>query len=528
LSNELSVTESIAIPTHRSFSRAVITSLLGNTAVQALFALSSIVVSRMLLPEGRGELATLITYSELLSYVTIFGIQQATSHAIARRPDAAGRITKEACILTFVLSGLASLLGAAFGPYFLPADKQFLAPLMRVFMVYVLLYNLNWVLNAASQGGFRFGWYNVCRVLVPASYLLGVCGAWFFNVADVQTVSWCRLVSLFLVIMVQLYGLRFVLRDRWPRFEEYWRLLRHGLKLHPPHVADSIQVCLDPLLVVFLLPTEAMGLYAAAINVARVQLGMGMAYTDALFVKVSEQTDHAAGVRVLLSLIRKAQFYLILTAAGVMLATPLVIDILFGRAFAPAIPAALVLEMATCIAALAMVIDQGMRSLGHASICTLGYLVGISVVALGGCLWVMSGGIVVMAEIKLLAAILVLFVQVSCLSYLEKIPLRQFWGLRPELIAEGWAMFKARVGLAGSKKAATSVVNNRDDWPSHDNESNGTMPVTVRAPRTSKTCEAWDANAHSRARQDQERAVQIKDADERGTISEDPGDHSSD
>ena len=350
LSNELSAAESVVIPSRRSFSRAVITSLLGNTAVQALFALSSIVVSRVLLPEGRGELATLITYSEVLSYVTIFGIQQATSHAIARRPELTGQITKEACVLTFVLSGLASLLGAVFGPYLLPADKQFLGPLMHWFMIYVLLYNLNWVLNSASQGGFKFGWYNICRVLVPASYLLGVVGVWFFDMADVYTVSWCRLISLILVIGVQIYGLRFVLRDQWPRLEDYWRLLRHGLKLHPPHVADSIQVCLDPLLVVFLLPTEAMGLYAAAISVARIQLGMGMAYTDALFVKVSEQTDHESAVRVLLNLIRRAQFYLILTAAGVMLATPWVIDILFGRAFAGAIPAAIVLEMATGVA----------------------------------------------------------------------------------------------------------------------------------------------------------------------------------
>ena len=444
MSNKLSATESIASAPRRSFFRAVVTSLLGNTAVQALFALSSIVVSRMLLPEGRGELATLITYSELLSYVTIFGIHQATSHAIARRPESTGKITKEACVLTFVLSGVASLLGAAFGPYFLPADKQFLAPLLRVFMIYVLLYNMNWVLNSAAQGGFRFGWYNICRVMVPVSYLLGVCGAWFFNVADVQTVSWCRLLSLLLVIAVQLYGLRFVLRDQRSTVQDYSRLLRHGLKLHPPHVADSIQVCLDPLLVVLLLPIEDVGLYAAAISVARIQLGMGMAYTDALFVKVSEQTDHAAGVRVLLSLIRRAQFYLILTTSGVMLATPWVIDILFGRAFAPAIPAALVLEMATCIAALAMVVDQGMRSLGHASICTLGYLVGISVVATGGCLFVQSGGIVEMARIKLVAAVLVLCVQFSFLSYLEKIPLRQFWGLRLDMIAEGLAILKAR------------------------------------------------------------------------------------
>jgi O-antigen/teichoic acid export membrane protein len=444
LSNQLSTTEGIAVAPRRSFTRAVVTSLLGNTAVQALFALSSIVVSRMLLPEGRGELATLITYSELLSYVTIFGVHQATSHAIARRPESIGQITKEACVVTFVLSGVATLLGAAFGPYFLPADKQFLAPLLRVFMIYVLLYNMNWVLNSASQGGFRFGWYNICRVLVPVSYLFGVCVAWFFHAADVQTVSWCRLLSLLLVIAIQLYGLRFALRDRKSRFQDYSRLLRHGLKLHPPHVADSIQVCLDPLLVVLLLPIEDVGLYAAAISVARIQLGMGMAYTDALFVKVSEQKDHASAVRVLLSLIRRAQFYLILTTACVMLATPWVIDILFGRAFAPAIPAALVLEGATCIAALAMVVDQGMRSLGHASICTLGYLVGISVVATGGCLWVKSGGIVMMAEIKLLAAFLVLLVQFSFLSYLEKVPLRQFWGLRLDMAVEGFAMLKAR------------------------------------------------------------------------------------
>ncbi len=429
----------------RSFSRAVISTLVGNTAVQGLFAVSSIVVSRLLLPAGRGELATLMTYGDLFAYVSICGVQQATSHAIARQSDSAGRITKAAFILTLLISGLATAIGAVIGPYFLPADKLFLAPLMRVFMLYVLLYNLNWVLNSAAQGSFKFGWYNVCRVLVPVTYLLAVFAAWFFHSANVQTVAWCRLVSLAVVILIQLYGLRMVLRDMWPSMEDFSRLVRHGLKLHPPHVFDSIQVCLDPLLVNYLLPFEDAGLYAAAISLARIQLGMGLAYIDALFVKVSEQTDHQSGVRVLLQLFRKAQFYLIVTTAVVMLATPWVMDILFGRPFAPAVPAALVLEMATAIAALALVVDQGMRSLGYASVGTVGYLIGISIVGTAGWLWVKDGGILVMAQIKLLAAFAVLIVQVSCLIYLERIPLRQFWGLSPEMLGEALAMIKSRL-----------------------------------------------------------------------------------
>jgi O-antigen/teichoic acid export membrane protein len=272
-----------------------------------------------------------------------------------------------------------------------------------------------------------------------------VIGLWLCNASDVQTVSWCRLVSLIAVIGLQIFALRHVLMSGWPRLKDYWRLLRHGLKLHPPHVADSIQVCLDPMLVAFLLTDEDMGYYAAAISVARIQFGMGMAYVDALFVKVSEQTEHAAAVRVLTNLIRKSQFYLILTTACVMIATPGVITILFGRAFAPAIPAALFLELATGLAALAMVVDQGMRSLGHASVCTIGYFVGITVVAGAGCLWVKEGGIEAMAQIKLFAAFLVLCVQIGCLAFLEKIPLRQFWGLHPEMVDEGMSIITSRL-----------------------------------------------------------------------------------
>jgi hypothetical protein len=91
-----------------------------------------------------------------------------------------------------------------------------------------------------------------------------------------------------------------------------------------------------------------------------------------------------------------------------------------------------------------MVVDQGMRSLGYASIGTLGYLVGISVVGAAGWLMVQTGGIVAMAQIKLVAAVLVLVVQVSCLAFVEKIPLSHFWGLRPDVLNEGWALLKTR------------------------------------------------------------------------------------
>jgi hypothetical protein len=48
-------------------------------------------------------------------------------------------------------------------------------------------------------------------------------------------------------------------------------------------------------------------------------------------------------------------------------------------------------------------------------------------------------------------------VQVSFLSYLEKVPLREFWGLRLDMIVEGIAMLKARFGRPASDDGQSSA-----------------------------------------------------------------------
>jgi O-antigen/teichoic acid export membrane protein len=124
---------------------------------------------------------------------------------------------------------------------------------------------------------------------------------------------------------------------------------------------------LDQLLMMAFLPAQALGLYVVAVAWGGMVQPLVGALGTALFPHVASGANPAERVRRFLQGSRLA-LLLSLGSAGVMLVlTPWALPFLFGRSFGPAVPAALVLVLASAIAAFNGVMEDGLRGLGRPS-----------------------------------------------------------------------------------------------------------------------------------------------------------------
>ena len=101
-------------------------------AVLLLQTVQALVLARMLGPRGRGEYASVILYTTLLTYIGLMGTHLAVARRAARHRGSFVEL-RRASLRTGLLTGMLTLaVVAVLGWTALPADKRFLAPLCVV------------------------------------------------------------------------------------------------------------------------------------------------------------------------------------------------------------------------------------------------------------------------------------------------------------------------------------------------------------------------------------------------------------
>jgi O-antigen/teichoic acid export membrane protein len=159
-----------------------------------------------------------------------------------------------------------------------------------------------------------------------------------------------------------------------------WRpMLRFGLPSVTSGIPRMLNLRLDQMLMAALLPAHTLGLYVVAVTWSNAVAPFPNALANVLFPRTAAQVVPEDRHRVFAKGIRLAVLSTLSVAAVVVVVTPWVVPLLFGAAFAAAIPAALIMVGASAIAAVNMVLEEGLRGLGRPVIVLWAELCGLAV-----------------------------------------------------------------------------------------------------------------------------------------------------
>ncbi len=318
--------------------RAVLITLATTGGLQLINLIGSVLAARLLLPEGRGELAAAMLWPTTIAYLVVIGLNDAvTFHA------AAGRIGIRRVFAVGLWFGIGlSVLGIALSwwvvlPYAygdMRAEVQWVATLL---LAIIPCHILGMVFQELLRGQMRLGAWNALRISLAALYVLIAGGGWLiFGLASVESfaVAWLAahivptVIALWLCLQAGYGGWRF---DR----DDVAAMLPYGLKIHAGNVISMLNGRVDQMLVQLYLNPAALGLYVVAVNLAQLTATLANSVTMVAFPRATAvaASDRSATIGLYL---RLTLGLMLASTAALAVITPYALSLLWGPAFAEA------------------------------------------------------------------------------------------------------------------------------------------------------------------------------------------------
>ena len=328
-----------------------------------LGAVSGLMVSRLLMPRGRGELAILLYFPALMAAFFSLGTPQAITALISK--NAAN--TEEVLVAGFRLAIAQVLLAVPLfvlcAPLTLTGDNRQLAFSVQLSCAFGAFMILVPYFNAMAYGLKRFAWVNAVTLSGQAGYLLALVVLWFAGALTPLTAMLSALGSQLLQCLLHLL----YIKPRWmsialPR-GAYRQCVGLGIRFAAPSLAAVVLLNADRAILIRTTTLEQIGYYAIAFAVTMPMTVTTEAFTQIGFVEVSS-AENADASRALM--LRRFQMAQVVAGASFLLACALigpVIRLGFGKAYLSAIPAAYPLALAMALRAMTRTLENNLRGL---------------------------------------------------------------------------------------------------------------------------------------------------------------------
>ena len=350
-----------AVDNGRRGDRHVMLTVLSSLALQGMVVVTGIISARMLGPFGRGDLAIVLLWGNLLAAVGELGLQMATARVSARDPALNPSLLGLSLVAAVPISLVLLAAGWVIVWLTLSGDLRLLA--LAYLVITLPLVVLRFPLLGLLRGTGRFWAYNICRLLWLVPYIILLTWFWVFGP---QSVTALLIANIITVSVSSLATIGLVLAEIKPtRFSRTLsrEVFNFGLVVHLGTLASSETLRLDLMMVALLLSPSDLGIYVAASSIMFLPRLIGQSVGS---VSLTERTSETEGTRGLIAR-RFRQTALMTGAVALVLVviSPVLMTVAFGQEFSGAGLAAAILVIGGAIVSVRRVLADSMRGAGH-------------------------------------------------------------------------------------------------------------------------------------------------------------------
>lgn len=356
-------------------SRDFVSTFATNVTIQACTIAQGILLARALGVRGRGEFAAAILWPMFFAGICGFGTQVAVARRSAKSHDPAG-LARTAAKLALLTGTIGSVLCWFLLPLLMPADAGGALTAARWFVPFVIFNHLALVLMAVDQGSGRFNRYNWTRLIVNPLFLTGVVLLWSLSVS---VAFWYVIALLVANAGIAVIRLTLALRQPPTHAEHVGpaRLVREALPFGVAGMLGPLFQQADKALLLFLLGTEKLGIYAVALTVSMAVATLPAAAGPLVF-GIAAQDESAVGNARVARTFRMTAWLWIVAGTVLAVAVPWLLPIVYGRAFSEAILPAICLIPAAAFAGQGSILEESLRARGLAFVGVAGRIAGLA------------------------------------------------------------------------------------------------------------------------------------------------------
>ncbi len=371
--------------------RAILLTSGAQIGIQTVGLLTGILVARWLGPDGRGQLAAVISWASMLAYVGNLGLPVAFTYASARVPQLRHQLLGNGLLMAAAQWLVLGLIGWLLLPMLLAKHGASLAHLAVFYLwAYLPLNLLTLYANAIQQGSGQYARYNAVRLSVPISYAMLLLVFWAMHRIDIDSVVLANILSnamTFTLTMAlalpSLWKLARSVPDSWFGFANLRGNVRYGLSAQIGTLQPFSGLQMDVLVLTVLSSVHDLGLYMAALAGANLIRAQGYALGQVVLPEVAKQEQHSEQWRII------RRFMMIAATGGgvafivVLFAAAPLLRIVYGEVFEPAAPILKILVAAGTVGAVYRILADGLRGMGRPGASTIAELVGVGVGVFG-------------------------------------------------------------------------------------------------------------------------------------------------
>jgi O-antigen/teichoic acid export membrane protein len=324
--------------------KALVVTVLTTGVLQLANLVSGLLAARLLLPEGRGELAIAILWPTTLAYLLLFGLSDAVTYYSANRQERPERLFAAALWLGLALSALAMLAGEWL---VLPAayahQNEETRELAHALLWLIPLHILGLVFQEMLRGHHRMGAWNALRVALGVGYVLFILVVLAWGPASVDGFGLAYLAS---HVPPLLGALVLCAGAGWAGWRLHGatvrRLLHYGARVHVGAVVAMLNARVDQMVIAWALNPSLMGLYVVAVTVSQITATLANSIAMVAWPRAAASSD-ADRPAVIGRFLRLTLALMIATTLVLFVAAPWLVALLFGPAFGDAVPVVRVL-----------------------------------------------------------------------------------------------------------------------------------------------------------------------------------------
>lgn len=332
--------------------------------IQIVNIATGLLAARLLLPEGRGELAAIILWPGLIAELGNLGLHDALLYRAATRSATPRELFAAAMVLVGTLSGALILVGLVVIPIVFESHSPYVQTIALYFLcAYLPTYFTSLFTSGMFQGNLEITTWNALRALVPITYLIGIILLLLVGVSGVADFAIAYIVA---QLVAASAGFFLLARRGWISWRAKPEVMRslvvYGIKVHVGEVLYSLRQRIDQAVISLWLPAADLGLYVVALTVANGPLILVFTLANVAFPKISQQATAGGKLAVFGRYLRFSLAMASGTIIVLWLLVPWLLPLLFGRPFAPAVPIANILLLGTLPLAAKLMFQQALKA----------------------------------------------------------------------------------------------------------------------------------------------------------------------
>jgi O-antigen/teichoic acid export membrane protein len=318
-----------------------------NVIIAVIGAISGVLAARVLGVVGRGELAAIQIPGLVTSTLAMLGLPEAMVHFSRRHPADANTIIPTAVTATAVSALCAAAIVAPTIPALLRGSSDSVVRLAQWWMVLPLATAFSGMPIMSVRALGREATWNVLRMAPGGLWVAVLILASTLPTEDrLSAVVFGQLGVLFgLGILVWVYLLLTKLTPLRLSMPQAVRMLRYGLPLALTSVPQTFNFRLDQLILLRFVAKEELGYYVAGVAWSSAVTPIVSAFGVVVFVRLAGTADSEEARRIILTSVRPALATAFASCVAAIVLAPLILPIVFGAEFRPAVRVAQILSL---------------------------------------------------------------------------------------------------------------------------------------------------------------------------------------